>query len=40
MTNDFRQYMRPTHTRVWLAVSLILAVAAICGADAYLAIPA
>ena len=40
MNNDFRQYMRPTHTRVWLAVAVALTIAAICGADEYLAIPA
>ena len=40
MPNELRQYMRPTRTRVWLAVSVILAIAAICGADEYLAIPA
>ena len=40
MVNQFKEIVRPWCMRAWLAVVIILAAAAICGADEYLAIPA
>lgn len=40
MIDQLKEILRPWYMRAWLAVVTILAVAALCGADEYLAIPA